>query len=103
VSARIRPQAQQDILDLAERLGEVYPSVGAAFLGRVEETIDFLARFPGVGMEAPVPNIVDPAIRFFTVRRFQSYLIAFLPRTDGVDVVRVIDGRRDLGEIDFGA
>jgi toxin ParE1/3/4 len=101
MSARIRPRAQQDILELAERFGEIYPKTGAAFLDRVDETIDFIAHFPGVGSEAPAPDIIDPAIRFFPIRSFRNFLVAYVPVPEGVEVIRVIDGRRDLGEVDF--
>jgi plasmid stabilization system protein ParE len=37
-----------------------------------------------------------PAIRFFPVRRFRNHIIVFLPLADGVEIVRVVDGRRDL-------
>ena len=101
MSVHTRPRAQHDILELAERLGEIYPAVGLSFLTRVEETLQFLDQFPAVGVEAPVPDLVDSAIRFFPVRRFRSYLVAFMPVADGIEVLRVIDGRRDLEEMEF--
>lgn len=103
MSARIRPAAQQDLLDLAERIAETYAPAGQTFLARAAETIDLIATFPGVGAEAPVPDLIDPAIRFFPIRRFRNYLIAFVPRGADVDILRVIDGRRDLGDVDFDA
>jgi plasmid stabilization system protein ParE len=103
MSVRIQPRAQLDILELADELGAVYPNVGRAFLARVDvdETIRFLERFPRVGAESPVPLPVVPTIRFFSVRRFRNYLIAFRPFSDGtgVEVVRVLDGRRDVRDI----
>lgn len=101
MSVRIRPQAQIDILELADRLGEPYPNVGRALLTRVDETVQFLERFPAVGSLPPVPLPADPAVRFFPVQRFREFLIAFLPLPDGdgVEIVRVIDGRRDLASL----
>ena len=99
MSVGIRPRAQLDILELADELGAIYPNVGRAFLNRVDETIQFLERFPQVGVEPPIPVPAEPGIRLFSVRRFRNYLIAFLPLADGIEVVRVIDGRRDLGRL----
>jgi plasmid stabilization system protein ParE len=104
VSLRIRPQAQQDILNRADELGEEYTPLALAFLDRVDETIRFLEQFPHIGAQPPEPLPAALDLRFFPVRRFRNYLIAFLPLPDGdgVEVVRVIDGRRDLGAI-FGS
>lgn len=98
MSVRYRPLAQVDVLELADQLGSVYPPVGRAFLDRVEETVRLLEQFPQIGAEPPATLPADPAIRFFPVRRFRNYLIAFKPLPDGngIEVVRVIDGRRDL-------
>ncbi len=99
MSVRLRPQARIDILELAERIGEDYPGAALAFLKRLDETIELLERFPRIRANAPFPLPVDPEIRFFPIKRFRNYLIAFLPLPDGVDIIRVIDGRRDIGNI----
>lgn len=79
MTVRYRPRAQLDILELADDLGSIYPDTGRSFLARVDETIQFLERFPHIGAEPPVPVPAEPGIRFFPVRRFRNYLIAFLP------------------------
>jgi plasmid stabilization system protein ParE len=99
MSVAIRPRAQLDILELADALGAIYPDVGRNFLGRVDETIQFLERFPLLGAEPPVPPPAEPTIRLFSLRHFRNFIIAFLPLEDGIEVVRVIDGRRDLGSL----
>ncbi len=99
MSVCIRSRAQLDILNLADELGDIYPNVGRAFLARVDDTIQFLEQFPQLGAEPPVPVPAEPAIRLFSIRQFRNYLIAFVPLADGIDVVRVFDGRRELGGV----
>ena len=64
----------------------------------MNETIQFLERFPTFGAEPPIPP-VNPAIRLFSIRRFRNYIVVYLPTEGGNEVVRVLDGRRDLGGI----
>jgi toxin ParE1/3/4 len=66
-------------------------------LGRIEETIGTLAFMPGMGRPRPE---VEPGARAFPVSPWVIYYTA-LPELDGIRVVRVIDGRRDL-EAPFG-
>jgi toxin ParE1/3/4 len=99
MSVRIRPQARIDIQELAERIGEDYPNAATAFLHHLDETLELLEKFPRIGAEAPFPIVANRAIRFFPIKRFRNYLIAFLPLPVGVEVLRVIDGRRDIGDI----
>jgi plasmid stabilization system protein ParE len=99
MSVRIRPQARIDILELSERFWDQYPGVALAFHARLDESIALLERFPSIGAEAPFPIPANPAIRFFPIKKFQSFLIVYLPLSSGVDIIRVLDGRRDLGSI----
>jgi toxin ParE1/3/4 len=66
-------------------------------LGRIEETIGTLAFMPGMGRRRPE---VEPGARAFSVSPGVIYYTR-LPELDGIRVVRVMDGRRDLESL-FG-
>ncbi len=65
----------------------------------VHETIELLERLPRLGAEPPDDQLAAAGLRFFNVKKFRNYLIAYFPLLNGVDVVRVIDGRRELGDL----
>ena len=73
-----RPPAEVD-LDAANR-----------FLAKIDEQCHTLAQFPKMGINGDEPM---PALRSFPVG---NYLIFYQPIDDGIDVVRVLSGMRDM-------
>lgn len=89
----VSPEAHADLLALeryiAERDGEPRAEL---ILSRIEETIRTLAFMPGLGR--PRPYLIRGARAFPQ----PPWLIVYspLPDLDGIMVIRVVDGRRDL-------
>jgi toxin ParE1/3/4 len=73
-----RPLAEVD-LDDADR-----------FLAKIDEQCRTLAQFPKMGINR---DELMPALRSFPVG---NYLIFYLPSDDGIEVVRVLSGMRDM-------
>lgn len=96
MTLRARPRAETDVLDIAERIGEDRPRTAAEFADHVLGTFELLERLPLLGSIPPVPELAAAGLRLFTVSRFRKYVILYRPLPDGVEVLRVIDGRRDL-------
>jgi plasmid stabilization system protein ParE len=66
-------------------------------LGRIEETIGTLAFMPGMGQTR---SYLREGLRAFAITPW-SIIYEALPELDGIRVVRVMDGRRDLESL-FG-
>ena len=66
------------------------------FLAEAEATFERLARSPGIGSlyDPEAPGLAD--LRFFPVSRYRSYLVFYRPTPDGVEIVRVLHGARNL-------
>jgi toxin ParE1/3/4 len=65
----------------------------------MDETLKLLARMPRVGKQR---TAVDPSLkglRSWSVKRYRNYLIFYLPFDDGIDVIRVVHGSRDLPRV----
>jgi toxin ParE1/3/4 len=77
--------AAQGGLDLAERFNRA-----------AQETFRFLLRLPGLGVANDFGNPELAGLRMQPVRRFRNYLIFYRPTEDGIDIVRVLHGSRDL-------
>jgi toxin ParE1/3/4 len=83
-------QAEEDLIDIWLYIAD--DDVGAAdrVLDHIAETFVLLRDQPGLGPERPD---IAPDLRYFPV---QSYLILYRQIMNGIEVVRVVHGARDL-------
>jgi toxin ParE1/3/4 len=90
--ARWTTLAEQDVESIALYIGlkEHRPSAAERVIDRILAAVDSLARHNTMG--TPREDL-GPGYRVFSVSR---YVIVFKPTDDGVEIVRVVDGRRDL-------
>jgi toxin ParE1/3/4 len=99
MTIRFRPRATADVYDLMDAIGEYHPRSAEAFATRVQEACRLLERFPLLGSIAPAAELAEIGLRVYRLKRFRNHLVLYLPLSDGIEVVRVIDGRRDLGRL----
>jgi len=89
----VRPQAAADLAEIWAYIAEDSPHHADAFLARIDKEFRALARKPKVGRARPE---LSPDVRSLPVGR---YVIFYVPRTGGVEVVRVLHGARDLDSL----
>ena len=96
--SRIKRRAgvDEDIYEAAAYL--LSRSEGAAFrfLDAVQKTLTDLAAMPGVGS---IKKYVDPQlidVRSWPVQGFRNYLILYLIMKDGIDVLAIMHGARQI-------
>ncbi len=95
-----RSRARLDLLEQFVWFGE-HASVEIAerFFTAVDETCARLVHYPQSG----VPHISGvgslEGVRKSKVRGFPPFLIFYLPRAGGIDLIRVLHGARDLDAI----
>ncbi|MDB5353063.1 MAG: plasmid stabilization system protein [Planctomycetota bacterium] len=92
---QIRPAAQAEIDEIADRLAQASPDIARRFYDRIEETFARLAARPGLGEVFDVAIPALAGLRCTSVNRFKAYLIFYLPRDGGIEVVHVRHGARD--------
>jgi toxin ParE1/3/4 len=82
------PLAQTADLEIAER-----------FLDAAKATLEELSRMPLMGSSRSysAPELKD--LRQWRIRGFTDYLIFYRPLSDGVEIVRVLHGKRNLAAI----
>jgi toxin ParE1/3/4 len=93
VRAQAWREVSKDVAYLEERAGI---EVAERFLVSLRATWEQLAAMPHLG---PVYGFQRPGlrrIRQWHVRGFENWLIFYLPKRNGVDIVRVIHGSRDI-------
>jgi toxin ParE1/3/4 len=93
-------QARTDLLEIYVMIGLEQPAAAERYFDRIEEKARLLKSQPRMGMRR---SDIRPSMRMLVE---SPYLILYRtdPNTDegpvsGVEIVRVIDGRRDLSGI----
>lgn len=98
MSVVIRQEAARDIVELMEYLHARSPSAAVRFAKHLNRAILLLERSPLAGAELGI--IADGlSIRSFTLKGFPHHLILHSPLAEGVEIHRVVDGRRDLSTL----
>ena len=85
-----RPLAEGDLDDIWWYIAQDNPDAADRFLTKIDEQCHALAQFPQVGINR---DVLMPSLRSFPVG---NYLIFYLPTDDGIEVVRVLSGMRDI-------
>lgn len=83
-------RARQDLIDIWGYVAPNNPAAADALLDRIDEKCALLARNPRLGAER---SDIRPGLRYFVVG---EHLILYRSIEDGIEVVRVVHGRRDL-------
>ena len=89
-SIRFSTEANLDIEEISNYIFDLNPMAARRFLDMLEETCGLLAAHPLIGR--PRPGLAED-LRSFPIGNF---LVFYLPASDGIDVVRVIYGGRNL-------
>jgi toxin ParE1/3/4 len=94
------PAAALDIADLADFIASTR-NLDAAdrFIAAVEKTAELLSRMSGLGTrwESDEASLID--VRFFPVTRFPNHLVFYRPLPDGIQVLRILHGARDIASL----
>ena len=83
-------QAEQDLIDLWTYIAADNPAAADNLLDQIESVCKMLARAPLLGRAR---SELAAGLRSFSVG---DYLIFYLPRKNGIVVVRVLSGHRNL-------
>lgn len=89
----VSPRAETDLQEIWLSIALDSPAAADRVLIEIGERMDRLAEFPEMG--APRPELA-PGARILVVR---SYLVLYEPTPDGVEVVRVIHGARNIDDL----
>lgn len=96
----VRPKADHDLDDQAYYFAtEAGPELGHRFLLAAHETFDLLARQPQMGWRARLKNPLLASLRVFRVSGFEKMLVLYRPSADGVEILRVVHGSRNVAAL----
>lgn len=91
------PEAEQDLIDIADYLSQWSPTAAQRVLDDIERTCRTLASNPGLGRSR---EDLGPGLRSMPVGK---YIIIFraAPAQSTVEIIRVLHGRRNIPTV-FG-
>lgn len=87
---RFRPPADQDLDDIWAFIAEDDPTAASRFVHFIEERCSLLAENPMIGRSR---SALAPGLRSFPAG---DYIIFYVPIENGVEIVRVVSGARDI-------
>lgn len=90
-----RSQALSDLFLIGERISLENPEAADRILDQIEAKFQLMATQPLMGRVRPE---LMPELRSFVSGQ---YVIFYFPLEDGVDILRVLDGRQDIQQ-EFG-
>ena len=91
-----RPCVLVDLESIAVEIGRERPRTALRFLDAAEKTFALLARFPQLGAQHPCLPESLRQIRCFPVKRFATFVVFYLVKDDGIEVIRVLHGARNM-------
>ena len=94
-----REQAKRDLEECFVYIAEENLDIAVHFLAYAEETLELLAKMPFLGTPRDFRSHKLRTLRMWHVKGFEDYLIFYRPIDDGVEVFRVLHGKRDIESI----
>ena len=95
-SFRKRPQVELDLDSIWSFVAADSVRAADRLLDRIGNVVEMLVHTPLVGRERPE---LGRGLRSFAVG---NYVIFYITRLDGIEIVRVMNGRQDIAAEDMG-
>ena len=85
--------AVRDLDEICEYIAIENSRAASQLFDRIRQKCKLVANFPSMGKTYPK---LDPSLRGFVV---DDYIVFYYPSSDGINIVRVVSGYRDLEEM----
>ncbi len=98
MNPKIRRSAQsvEDVYEIATYLLKDGLSIAERFLDAVETTFQTLGRTPLIGVPHAGSRPSQTDLRRWRVRGFENFMIFYRPLSNGIEIIRVLHGARDI-------
>ncbi|HEY7118672.1 MAG TPA: type II toxin-antitoxin system RelE/ParE family toxin, partial [Tepidisphaeraceae bacterium] len=95
----VHDRAKADLDEAADYIARDNVDAALRLYQAARDAFKLLADFPRLGPEFPTNNPAVAGLRIWPIKGFRNYLVCYLPLADGVEVLRVIHGARDVGRV----
>ena len=90
----LSPMAVSDLENIFKFISLEKPRSAERFLSAASGTFNLLASHPEIGRARSLPP--EKGVRSFAIRRFPSYLTFYRAQPNGVQILRIFHGARNL-------
>jgi toxin ParE1/3/4 len=91
-----RQAAIDDIDAITQHLEQIDRRLADRFEDAVQETARLALAYPALGRTVDFQDSALHGSRFLIPRGFRNYLLFYFPTAQGIDVLRVLHGARDI-------
>lgn len=95
----IRKDADADIDEIAQFIARDHLDAGHRFYDAVLHDFQLLAGLPRIGAKRRAADPKLKNLRSWPIAGYRTYLIFYIALDDGIDVLRVLHGARDVDRI----
>ena len=99
--AFLHRKAEEDAREIALYIAEDNPGTADAFRVALERIREMLADLPEIGSSRSFNNKELDGLRMLRIPKFEKYLIFYRPVPEGIEIIRVLHGARDIPSL-FG-
>jgi len=99
MSINFDPRAQVDVEIAIDELREWRATAAERFVDRLDKAIATLERMPHFAPPYEPPNPAFAEMRVYPIRNDFGYEVFYQPTTDGIRVLRVLHGSRNIAAI----
>jgi toxin ParE1/3/4 len=93
----VRARARRDIREIAGYLDEQGgEELAQRFVDATQDTFEALAAMPKTGVQCEFSRPALRRVRRWTVKGFENWLVFYLPKRQGVEILHVIHSARDI-------
>lgn len=97
---RVLPAADRDLDGQADYLArEASLETALRFYDAARTTFEKLARMPGIGQRRDSSQPRLAGLRVWRIEGFENHLVFYRPIEDGIEIVRVLHGARDIDSV----
>jgi toxin ParE1/3/4 len=95
-----RREARQDLIEIFRHIArQTGLRTARRFLAQADATFQRLASLPNIGTAFEPGEPRFAGLRYCPVSRFKTFIIFYRPMPDGIEVLRVLHGSRNLEAI----
>jgi toxin ParE1/3/4 len=94
-----KPEVELDLLEISVSIGRLSARAANRFLEAFDRAVHRLADMPEMGAICESDRLALSGLRLWTIKEFRKYVILYRPLEDGVEIVRVVLGTRDLEKL----
>jgi toxin ParE1/3/4 len=88
--------AEQDVEEIVDYISHDSAQAAATFRVALQHVCEMLVDIPEAGSTRTFRNPEMKGVRMLLVRKFNNYLIFYRSAPEGLEIVRIVHGARDL-------